>query len=178
MRKLVLTILVLMALPLIFWGCAEKVTSYDGGYSYNFSVGDIQYHIEIEGGSSSAHNPTSYRYWINIKECDSRCEDRAGLSFSLGENYTASWRGNYPAHCKLKITQRFDGVTSVNEIRLGKISAQDILGIEGDVDVYIDPNDGIKYKTGDIDGDINTGNDTDDPAQADYVEVTLEVTLW
>ena len=31
---------------------------------------------------------------------------------------------------------------------------------------------------GDINGDVDSGSDTEDPSQADYLEVTFEVNLW
>ncbi len=169
-KQIVMTIVFLFAISMLM-GCAKEITSSDGGGNvYDFWVGDINFHYERDGhsGLCTAYNPTTYWVWINVKECDARCDERQGISFTLSENgQTYSWRAYYEPGGKIKITMRMDGVESINVIKLGKISVND-------ADIEIKE---IKLFIGSID-EPNQREETSEINEADYAEITFLVTAW
>ena len=169
--NIVLTMTILFVITL-FGGCGyDEVTSLDGGLTYNFSVGDVKFHIETGyGQSSNAYNGTSYRYWISVVECEHGDCDGPAVSFTLDERHqTKSWRANYEVGDHINIVMRSNGTETNNEIKLGKITAN-VLGVELNIKAK-------KMKIGIYDSDIDPGIETDDINEANYIEYEIEVSL-
>lgn len=122
MRKNIALAIILLFTLTILAGCEKDVLSpnLNGDFTFNVGPTEFTYTPGSRTGTMFIHNPTDIRIRVNVKICDSRCDERQGVWVTVREHETESYDEQYRWHERLAIEIHRDGMKTNNIVTLGE----------------------------------------------------------